>query len=214
MTQETIGRRSILCVDDDPRTRELLAHVLSDHEIVFAQNAFEALRNVTGRGFHGYLLDYWLPDWSGPALCREIRRIDPHGPIVFCTAAARDNDRARAMRAGANAYLCKPIDADLLRSKLRAFFTLSEMESMRAKVEEQLAVQEELQRRLSNVRAYMETARALRDASIERTARARAYKAFIDAHGTRAHFEGWWPQVFESARTEQHARELATAPVI
>ena len=205
MTERAIGRRSILCVDDDPETYALLTHVLSDHEIVFAPNAFEALRNVNSRGFHGYLLDYWLPDWSGPSLCREIRKIDPHGPIVFCTTAARDNDRARAMRAGANAYLCKPIDADLLRSKLRTFLTLSEIESMQAKIEEQRAVQEELQRRLSNVRAHMETAQALMDASIERTARARAYKAFIDARGTRAHFEGWWPQVFESARTAQHA---------
>jgi DNA-binding response OmpR family regulator len=191
-------------VDDDPETRELLTHVLSDHEIVFAQNAFEALRNVNSRGFHGYLLDYWLPDWSGPALCREIRKIDPHGPIVFCTAAARDNDRARAMRAGANAYLCKPVAPDVLRSKLRAFLTLSEMESMQARIEEQRVVQEELQRRLSNVRAHMATAQALMDASIERTARARAYKAFIDARGTRAHFEGWWTQVFESARTARH----------
>ena len=44
------------------------------------------------------------------------------------------------------------------------------------------------------------------DASIERTARARAYKAFIDARGARAHFEGRRPQVFESARTAQHAK--------
>jgi DNA-binding response OmpR family regulator len=205
MTQTEFGRRSILCVEDDPESRTLLTHVLSDHEIVFAQNAFEALRNVNSRGFHGYLLDYWLPDWSGPSLCREIRRIDPHGPIVFCTAAARENDRARAMRAGANAYLCKPVDPDLLRSKLRAFFTHAEIESMHARIEEQRVVQEELQRRLSDVRAHMETAQALRDASIERTARARAYKAFIDAHGTRAHFEGWWPQLFESARTARHA---------
>jgi DNA-binding response OmpR family regulator len=200
MSQRDIGRRSILYVDDDPETRALLTHVLSEYDVVFAANAFEALRNVNHRPFHGYILDYWLPDWSGPSLCREIRKIDPHAPIIFCTAAARDNDRARAMRAGANAYLCKPVAPDVLRSKLRAFLTLSEMESLQAKLEEERVVQEELERRLSDARVHIDKASALVSSSMERTARTRAYKAFIDARGTRAHFEGWWVNVFESAR--------------
>lgn len=210
MPQPEPVRRSILCVDDDPETRALLKDMLSDHQIVFAANAFEALRNINSRGFHGYLLDYWLPDWSGPALCREIRKIDPHGPIIFCTAAARDNDRARAMRAGANAYLCKPIDPQTLRAKLRAFVTLAEMESLQARIEEQRVVQEELQRRLSHVQQHIVTAQALMDSSIERTARTRAYKAFLSARGTRANFESWWPEVYESARGT-HTENATTA---
>jgi DNA-binding response OmpR family regulator len=203
MSQNEIGRRSILCVDDDPESRALLTHVLNGYEVVFAQNAFEALRNVNSRAFHGYLLDYWLPDWSGPSLCREIRKIDPHAPIIFCTAAARDSDRARGMRAGASAYLCKPLDPDTLRSKLRAFLTLAEMESLQAKLEEERVVQEELERRLSDARTHVDRASALVASSMERTARTRAYKAFIGARGTRAHFEGWWVNVFESARASR-----------
>src|ERR1700709_2022031 len=130
------ARRSVLCVEPGTESRMILEEVLPDHELVFVSSAFEALSAVNKRGFHGYVLDYWLPDWSGPALCREIRKSDPHAPIIFCTAAARDTDRARAMRAGANAYLCKPLDPEVLRSKLRAFLTLAEMASLRAKVEE------------------------------------------------------------------------------
>jgi DNA-binding response OmpR family regulator len=203
MSSSEIGRRSILCVEDDAEARTLFTHVLADHQIAFAQNAFEALSSVNSRAFHGYILDYWLPDWSGPSLCREIRKVDPHGPIVFCTAAARDNDRARAMRAGANAVLCKPVDPDELRSKLRAFLTLAEMESLQAKIEEERVIQEELERRLANARAHLDTANALMAASIERTARTRAYKAFVDARGTRGNFESWWPNVYESARASR-----------
>jgi DNA-binding response OmpR family regulator len=152
--------------------------------------------------FHGYVLDYWLPDWWGPALCREIRKLDPHGPIVFCTAAVRDSDRQRALRAGANAYLRKPVKAEELRSTLRGCLTVAEMESLRAKVEEERAVQNELERRLHQAHSRMETAKELVASSIERTARAKAYKAFIEARGTRAHFENWWPHVFQRARAE------------
>jgi DNA-binding response OmpR family regulator len=198
-------RGSILCVDDDPETRALFAQILDEYDVVCVQNAFEALRNVNGRSFHGYVLDYWLPDWSGPSLCRELRKTDPHAPIIFCTAAARDNDCARAMRAGANAYLCKPIDPTVLRSKMRAFLSLSEMESLQAKIEEERVIQEELERRLADARAHIDNAQTLIASSIERTARTKAYKAFMEARGTRAHFESWWPNVFESARASQRA---------
>ena len=206
MSELAIGVRSILCVEDDAESRSVLANVLSDHKLVFASNAFEALRHVNAGSHHGYVLDYWLPDWSGPALCREIRKVDPHGPVVFCTAAARDSDRNRALRAGANAYLTKPIDPDALRAKLRAFLTLAEVESLRAKVDEEHAVQEELQRRLGNVIGQVNYARELVATSIERTARTRAYKAFIEARGTRAHFESWWPQVYSSVRASREAQ--------
>ena len=206
MSELAIGVRSILCVEDDAESRSVLANVLSDHKLVFASNAFEALRHVNAGSHHGYVLDYWLPDWSGPALCREIRKVDPHGPVVFCTAAARDSDRNRALRAGANAYLTKPIDPDALRAKLRAFLTLAEVESLRAKVDEEHAVQEELQRRLGNVIGQVNYARELVATSIERTARTRAYKAFIEARGTRAHFDSWWPQVYSSVRASREAQ--------
>ena len=91
-------------------------------------------------------------------------------------------------------------DPDMLRARLRTFLTLSEMESLRAKVEEERAVQNELERRASDVRLRAEAAKELFASSVERTARAKAYKAFIEARGTRAHFEKWWPQVFQSVR--------------
>ena len=205
MIEVSLQRRKVLVVDDDPDFRALLEEILSDRTLVFAANAFEAIKHVNSASFHAYVLDYWLPDWSGPALCREIRKSDPHAPVVFCTSAARDHDQARAMRAGASAYICKPVDPATLRSKLGAFISLSEVESLRAKAELERAVQDELDRRLAAV-ARTEQAKALAASSIERTARSKAYKAFIDARGTRVYFESWWPQLFDSARANHHAK--------
>ena len=200
MSDLALPRRKVLVVEADPDARAQLHEILCDHTLVFATNAFEAIRHVNGEAFHAYILDFWLPDWSGPSLCREIRKSDPHAPIIFCTGAARDQDQARAMRAGATAYVAKPVDAAVLRAKLRAFLSFAELESLRAKVEAERAVQDELERRVEHAVAQTEHAKGLAAASVERTARNKAYRAFMDARGSRAHFESWWPQVFQSVR--------------
>jgi DNA-binding response OmpR family regulator len=193
-------QRTVLCVDSDPQCRAELAEALTNYQLVFAPTAFEALRQINIHGFHGYVLDYWLPDLAGPTLCREIRKLDPHGPIVFCTAAERPDDRARAFRAGAQAYLLKPIDAAKLKAELRSYLSAADMQSLRAKVDEERAIHEELERRLNYARERSATAASLAAESFERTARIRAMRAFVEARGTRAHFEHWWPQVFQSTR--------------
>jgi DNA-binding response OmpR family regulator len=195
--------RSILCVGSDHEMRGLLDTVLAGNELTFAPTAFEAIRLLHTKAFHAFVLDYWLPDWSGPGLCREIRKVDPHAPLVFCSAAGQEKYGARALRAGANAYLCKPIDPEELRSSLNLYLDNSLVESLRAKHEEELAVQTELTRQARELAGRSENAQKLAAMSAERMARVRAYKAFIDAHGTRAHFEGWWNNVFASAWANQ-----------
>jgi response regulator RpfG family c-di-GMP phosphodiesterase len=145
------------------------------------------------------------PDRTGLQLCRAIRQLDPHGPVIFCTGAARDQGRNRALRAGANVYLCKPIDPEKLRRQVRVYLELSELESLRARVDEERAIQGELERRIKDAAARTDAAQKLASASIGRTARTKAFKAFIEARGTRAHFESWWAQVFGNARTADSA---------
>lgn len=197
----------MLCVDNDPESRVALATALAEHQVAFVSNAFEALSRLNTRGFHGYVLDYWLPDLSGPSLCLEIRKLDPHAPVVFCTSAARPEYRARAIRAGASGYLTKPVDPSALKEKLRRCLSMADVESVRARIEEQRAIQEELERRVAQVRERSASAAALAAQSLERTARTRAFKAFIEARGTRAHFERWWPQVFQSTRASHQDPE-------
>ena len=74
----TIDRPSVLCVEPDAGARECLHGALADYDCSFAVNAYEALRALHSQPFDAYVLDYWMPDWSGPLLCREIRKHDPH----------------------------------------------------------------------------------------------------------------------------------------
>jgi DNA-binding response OmpR family regulator len=67
------------------------------------------LRIARQGGFDLYILDNWLPDNSGVELCRAIREFDAHTPILFYSAAAYAKDIQEGLRAGAQAYLVKPI---------------------------------------------------------------------------------------------------------
>src|SRR5687768_5450016 len=144
-----LRNRAILCVQTDAAAREALVGMLNDYECITASNAYEALRNFNARPFDAYVLDYWLPDWSGPSLCREIRKGDPNSPVIFYTDASNEQDRQRALRAGASAYLWKPLEAESLRSSLDSLFRRSDVESLLAKNSAERAVDEVLMLRLS-----------------------------------------------------------------
>jgi CheY-like chemotaxis protein len=106
----------VLAVDDEPDARELLGVVLSQSkaEIRTAASATEALR----------ILDEWLPDviisdigmpgQDGYALIRSIRTRSPEGggriPAAALTAYARSEDRVKALAAGYQTHVSKPVD--------------------------------------------------------------------------------------------------------
>jgi DNA-binding response OmpR family regulator len=76
----------------------------------------EALLAMQAERFDLYSLDTRLPDLNGFELCRQIRDIEPHVPILFFSGAAYEADRKRGIAAGANGYVIKPDIYSLLRS--------------------------------------------------------------------------------------------------
>lgn len=113
-------KRRILCAEDDEDTCELLTLVLgeSGYEVVPAYTFADALTKALTGGFDGYLIDNGLPDGTGEDLCRQIREFDENTPIVFYSADAFPKEIEKAMKAGANAYLVKPIAPQEVTQKL------------------------------------------------------------------------------------------------
>jgi DNA-binding response OmpR family regulator len=108
--------RSILCVEDDLDTCELmrLSLGLSGYKVEAAHSVKDALRKARGEHYSLYSIDTNLPDGSGVELCRKIREFDSTTPIIFYSAAAFPAQIAKAMYAGAQAYLVKPTDPEVL----------------------------------------------------------------------------------------------------
>jgi DNA-binding response OmpR family regulator len=111
----------ILCTDDDPDSRELLAFILNDagFDTICAENAQQALELARNERFDLYILDGWLPDFDGADLCRSIRGFDPDTPILFYSGAAFPADKERAFFAGAQRYLIKPATPANLIAEVR-----------------------------------------------------------------------------------------------
>jgi DNA-binding response OmpR family regulator len=112
------NRKRILLVDDYDDTRDLATLTLTEYELICARNFDEGLRLAQQQDFDLYILDNWLPDRSGVELCRSIRKFDPDTPILFYSAAAYARDIREGIRAGAQAYLVKPVLPKELRQTI------------------------------------------------------------------------------------------------
>jgi CheY-like chemotaxis protein len=76
-----------LYVEDQKDALDLIRAVLKDVEVVWAPTGRDALQLIEeGQAFDLYLIDHYLPDSTGLALCREIRGKDDFTPAVFVSA--------------------------------------------------------------------------------------------------------------------------------
>jgi DNA-binding response OmpR family regulator len=84
--------------------------------------AAQALSLIQAEHFDLYMLDGWLPEIDGFELCRRMRALDPHIPILFFSGAAYEADKTRGIEAGADDYVIKPNISELVRS-IRRFMS-------------------------------------------------------------------------------------------
>ena len=112
--QSTKGR--ILCTEDDVDTRELIDIVLtrSGYEVVCSASSAQAIELAKTQNFDLYLVDNWMPGFSGTELTEKLRQFDLTTPVLFYSGAAYDTDREAARVSGAQGYLVKPADGDQL----------------------------------------------------------------------------------------------------
>jgi CheY-like chemotaxis protein len=92
--------------------------------VEIARNGREALDHLRGRpGVDLVLMDIMMPEMDGLEATRELRK-DPRFarlPIIALTAKAMIDDREKALAAGANDYIAKPLDVDKLLSLARVW---------------------------------------------------------------------------------------------
>lgn len=108
--------KRILYVEDNVDSRDVMRLLLCQEgfEVVTAASVAEALCLARTQRFHLYILDNWFEQGSGVELCRQIRRFDPHTPILFCSGVAANSEIRKALDCGAQAYMVKPVDFDRL----------------------------------------------------------------------------------------------------
>jgi len=109
-------QNTVLCVDDNDDNLELLKILfeMEGFEVTACSTAEDCLETVRKNDFSAIVLDYKLSDRDGLEVCRELRELKPHIPIVFYTGDIRGTSRQAVMEAGADKYLLKPDDLEIL----------------------------------------------------------------------------------------------------
>ena len=120
---------SILLVDDQERNLDVLESILqpSGYRLIRASTADEALMALLTGEFAAIVLDIWMPGTSGLELAQLIkeRKRTRDIPILFLTAhLSEEKDVLRGYDVGAVDYLTKPVNPDILRSKISVFVEL------------------------------------------------------------------------------------------
>ncbi|MGH2833701.1 MAG: response regulator [Solirubrobacteraceae bacterium] len=111
----------VLVVDDEPQILRALRVVLreSGFEVVGAQEVSEALDRVAVRPPAAAIIDLVLPDGDGVELTRQIRQWSEM-PILVLSAIGEEDQKVRALEAGADDYITKPFGARELVARLQA----------------------------------------------------------------------------------------------
>ena len=106
----------ILHVEDDEDTRKLVECILhaKGWQVVSVENTTSAFKLAAAGGFDLYLIDNWIEGDTENALCRGLRSLDPHTPILFYSGAVFPSDIESALACGAQGYLEKPCTPEAL----------------------------------------------------------------------------------------------------
>jgi len=108
MTPE--GSFSILVVDDEPALRKVIRASLTSggYTVEEVGTGSDAVGLLQRRAFDLVLLDINMPGLNGLEACRKIRSIVPHIGIIMVTVRDAEEDKVRALEAGADDYVTKP----------------------------------------------------------------------------------------------------------
>lgn len=113
----------ILIVDDDPtQIQVVISHLQHfDYELFIAKNSADTCKVLANQHIDLVLLDINLPDGNGIDLCREIRsnhEFSDNLSIVFMTSHHSNEQEAKGLSIGANDYIYKPVNADVLAARI------------------------------------------------------------------------------------------------
>ena len=116
------SNKKILIVEDDPNFGSILKEylIINDYDITLAKNGTEGFEKFKKDDFDLCILDVMMPYKDGFTLAKEIREKNDSVPIFFLTAKNLKEDVLKGFKIGADDYLTKPFDSDVLLAKIKA----------------------------------------------------------------------------------------------
>jgi DNA-binding response OmpR family regulator len=121
------NNKKILIVEDDSNFGNILKEYLSlnDYDVILAKNGIEGFEKFKKEDFDLCILDVMMPYKDGFTLAKEIREINESVPIFFLSAKHLKEEVLRGFKLGADDYLTKPFDSEVLLAKIKAILNRS-----------------------------------------------------------------------------------------
>jgi len=124
-----VKKTKILLVEDDPNFGSILKSYLelSDYEVLLRTDGKQGLGAFKTYPFDLCILDIMMPEMDGFTLAKEIRKLNSTIPLIFLTAKTLKEDVLEGFRIGADDYLTKPFDSEVLLYKIAAILKRNAM---------------------------------------------------------------------------------------
>ena len=115
-------RVKVLLVEDDPNFGSILKSYLelNDFQVMLRTDGKQGLSSFRMEPPDICILDVMMPEMDGFTLAREIRKLNSRTPFIFLTAKSLKADILEGFKTGADDYITKPFDSELLLYKIRA----------------------------------------------------------------------------------------------
>ena len=112
----------VLLVEDDTNFGQVLKNYLelNDFVVELSRDGILGLAAFRREKFDICLLDVMMPNMDGFTLAEEIRNVDPEVPLFFLSAKSMKEDILNGYKLGADDYITKPFDSEILLQKIRA----------------------------------------------------------------------------------------------
>ena len=121
------NKTSLLLVEDEPNFGSVLKNYLElkNFNVTLCMDGVEGYNAFLNSAFDLCILDVMMPKKDGFTLASEIREDDKSIPIIFLTAKGMKDDVLNGFRVGADDYLTKPFDSEVLLMKINAILKRS-----------------------------------------------------------------------------------------
>ena len=125
-------KKRILLVEDDPNFGIILRDFLkmNEYDVILAKNGMEGFEKFKKFEFNLCILDVMMPYKDGFTLATEIKSFSPDIPIIFLTAKSMKEDVLKGYKVGADDYLKKPFDSDVLLFKIKAILKRNKLSTI------------------------------------------------------------------------------------
>jgi DNA-binding response OmpR family regulator len=124
-----VKKVKLLLVEDDPNFGSILKSYLelTDYEVLLKTDGKQGLAAFKTYSFDLCILDIMMPEMDGFTLAKEIRKLNSKIPLIFLTAKTLKEDVLEGFRIGADDYLTKPFDSEVLLYKIAAILKRNAM---------------------------------------------------------------------------------------